>query len=427
MKAGFAKERIHVAYPCHLAGYAVQREAWEAYDDIFVKVCVIQQEKELFGCISLDVIAIDHLLMERIYQILKEQKQNIDHFIISATHTHAAPGGMLDTMHGLLLGSENIFQLPDDVWLDTLAHTCNVAFHHALMDLKDASIAIAEGHVTGIGKNRNDPVFPGNEQIYAVFVKQTFGREVVLVNYACHPTVLSADNDKVSSDFPGYADTLLQNQFFFCMYLNGCGGDISTRFTRKGSTYEEVKRFGSLFAEKISELYKIAIPIQHFSWNRYSIEMELVCQPYLSYEEAKQFYEEACEHVKRLKYNHASIHTLRLAQAHREGAEMQLRRARYGSQISSWEVAITIWKMNHEIFIIFPGELYSQLANPIMQDHVHVLGYSNGYLGYFADEQAYEAGYYEALSSPFAKGEAERLIKRIQRKIQQLQEEQSCK
>ena len=42
---------------------------------------------------------------------------------------------------------------------------------------------------------------------------------------------------------------------------------------------------------------------------------------------------------------------------------------------------------------------------------------------YFADRNAYEQRYYEALSSPFAAGEAERMMDLIQNEIEEWREQ----
>ena len=49
-------------------------------------------------------------------------------------------------------------------------------------------------------------------------------------------------------------------------------------------------------------------------------------------------------------------------------------------------------------------------SNPLQNENVHFVGYANGYLGYFADKVAYDSFCYEALSSPFDKGEGERMM-----------------
>ena len=50
----------------------------------------------------------------------------------------------------------------------------------------------------------------------------------------------------------------------------------------------------------------------------------------------------------------------------------------------------------------------------------HFIGYANGYAGYFADMPAYDSFYYEALSSPFQKGEGEKLMLCVAQEVKKI-------
>lgn len=101
---------------------------------------------------------------------------------------------------------------------------------------------------------------------------------------------------------------------------------------------------------------------------------------------------------------------LRLLQARLEGAEASLNYAKHGPKQEEWPVTVSIWRINRDIFIGVPGELFSELSNPLQNERIHFAGYANGYLGYFADKAAYDSLNYEALSSPFERGQAEALM-----------------
>ena len=50
-----------------------------------------------------------------------------------------------------------------------------------------------------------------------------------------------------------------------------------------------------------------------------------------------------------------------------------------------------------------------------------IIGYANGYNLYIADRASYDAQYYEALASPFARGEGERLMEYVKELLRQLE------
>lgn len=74
-------------------------------------------------------------------------------------------------------------------------------------------------------------------------------------------------------------------------------------------------------------------------------------------------------------------------------------------------------KINRFNFVGVPGELYSELSNPIKTDEVNFVSYANGYFGYFVNANAFDKNYYEAQSSPYRYGEAEKMMKIIEAKI----------
>ena len=76
--------------------------------------------------------------------------------------------------------------------------------------------------------------------------------------------------------------------------------------------------------------------------------------------------------------------------------------------------------MSDMFIVCVPGELFSELSNTIKKENVYFASYSNGYLGYFSDENGYDNNVYEALSSPFKKGQSEHMICCIHKKINEM-------
>jgi len=73
--------------------------------------------------------------------------------------------------------------------------------------LAPAGLGWAEGHLTGIRLNRNDPDHgPMDPQVTVVRVDGADGQPVaVRMNYGCHPTVMGHVNLELSADYPGAA------------------------------------------------------------------------------------------------------------------------------------------------------------------------------------------------------------------------------
>lgn len=418
MKIGFAKVSITPALPRQLAGYAKKRIAYDVLDDVYVKVMVLSIQEKRYGIVSYDVCAIDSLLIEEVKKECAKQGLGEMHLLFTATHTHSSFGGLIDTIHGVNRVAEEIFVTTDKQLIKEVAEKSVKAIVIACEDLQEGTLSIAKTQVHDIGNNRNNVHFPGNDDMTAMFAEQRHGRRSIITNFACHPTVLNDQNLSISADYPGAIDAhMIQQGYVMNLFLNGSCGDISTRYSRHGVGYEEVQRYGALCKNALVDLAKQATPmdIDHIDWKTFTWSLNMKKPDDIPH--AK----EALELQERLllKATHQGVQgsELRLQESFVEGAQANLRHAISGLHQEFCEVEVTIIRMNKETFVCIPGELFSELSNPLQTAHIHFIGYANGYLGYFADQKAYKNRCYEALSSPFEEGEGEKLMKYIEHEL----------
>jgi hypothetical protein len=142
--------------------------------------------------------------------------------------------------------------------------------------------------------------------------------------------------------------------------------------------------------------------------------------------------------LRALKERGAGQAELRRAESFLEGAEINLLKAQYrdppsvpvhsagetaagkGSLHDMIPVEAGILTIQNRTILCSPFELFSTLAVPLKKSHdLEMFGYINALEGYLADKDAYENMDYEALSSPFARGEGEHYIELISRMIVQ--------
>ncbi len=411
MKIGFAQQCITPTLPVRLAGYARTRIAKEVLDDLFVKVFLYQREHETYGILSYDLIAVDDVILRQLKEGMEQLRLKQENFLFTATHTHSGPGGVLETRQGLLKPALDVFLETDPKLTAYIAQKSLLALKEALKSCKETAVSCARGTLTQIGDNRNCRDFKGNSDIAAVFLEQEDGRKAMLLHYACHPTVLNSESVRVSADFPGaVAARMKQHGYAVCMYLNGSCGDISTRFSRRESSAGELMRYGHMFEEKLLGLMQTARPaeIREFAIVRKVFRMDV--KPPGSIKEAQKEIAAAEQRLQKAHQDGIGSSKLRVLESRREGAQSALSLAQNPYAMTSCAVPVTFVKMNRQVFVCVPGELFSELSNPLQGNQMHFIGYTNGYLGYFADEFAYDHFYYEALSSPFQKGQGERLM-----------------
>lgn len=421
MKIGLGIKKITPELPVLMAGYEGERKADGILDDLYAKVLLIekQREKEIFGIISFDLVGVDHLIIDRLEEKMNELGLDRNHFIISATHTHSGPGGILDT-RGDLKGMKEVFGYSNRKTIAGIVRNTVAALKEALEDLSAGKIYYANDQLEGIGTNRNEEGLSGKDDLFLLYIEKENGRKAVVIHFACHPTILNALNSKISGDFPGVIQNKLTKKGYdISFFLNGSGGDISTRFTRKEPTYEEVLRMAELFQDKIIENRDRARWAGEFSIEskRIFFPMKVKKPEKLSDAHENLFYyrkkaEEALE-------KGITGGELRKIESNYEGARANLHYAENPIQKEEVVLLIGFVSVDDHYFITIPGELFSELGRKIENEKVHIIGYANGYIGYIADERAYTNRTYEALSSPFEKGEGEKLVDFIEKMIEE--------
>ena len=92
-KIGYAQEIITPPTGVGLAGYFNKRPNQGMYDDLYVKVVIIESQNKKFGFMTFDLCSLHEPLFQELEKRIVEKfgKELHDNLIISATHTHTGP------------------------------------------------------------------------------------------------------------------------------------------------------------------------------------------------------------------------------------------------------------------------------------------------------------------------------------------------
>lgn len=194
--------------------------------------------------LSVDAIAVDAVIARRIRRAVSVNSQVDDAAIlVCASHTHAGPAGLREAA----VGSENGF---DQHVVDAYVSAALAAAHFAATALQDAALSFSVGEVVGVAANRRDPSCAVNSRATLLSVDAAAGEPIAKIwNFACHATVLGSSNTLISPDLPGEVRACLREANTPEMpvaYLPGFGGDVSTRFTRRGQSPAELERLARI-------------------------------------------------------------------------------------------------------------------------------------------------------------------------------------
>jgi len=324
--------------------------------------------------------------------------------LLACSHTHSGPAGLLRRVAGF--GGEVDAGLQEM----TLRNLVGAA-RWAANGLEPAQVGVETGCVTEIGRNRNDPeAGPIDSTVTVLRVDDAAGEPLaVMMNYGCHPTVLGHDNREISADFPGAARRVLKGVYPRTVFLftNGAAGDVSTRFTRRAQTFDEVRRLGRILAGEVLHVLQLVETISAGPLSSQVADLEVDLRELPPRDVAEEELEEERDRLRKLEEAGASHGEIRRATTRVEGAEAQLRLIEGLGGRRHVRSQVQVVRIGDLLCVGMPGEPFARLGLDLKEKSsgasTAVISYANDDIGYFPDQRAMADGTYEALASPFGR------------------------
>jgi hypothetical protein len=355
--------------------------------DLYARAFYIEDSEKLCF-ITLDSLGVCTSVQKLFETTVKEILGSDVTLILSSSHTHYAPS--LTQALGYIKTNDSYVKFVQSRLRALLMN----------MKIRDAHLSVDcnQMNQTLIGRSR----ISGNNDDYVILhllrfydQNQRIGNFII---YNCHPTISDAQVAHFTSDYVGVTlETLSKNhpgEFF--MFFQGPAGDISTRFTRKNRSYEEVIRMGRLLGDSVNAMMKHAPKPKELKLSRkrldYTIEGKLkssdsfVISAQASDREISEF-----ENAKNIVKDMSSY-----------------------PQLLHQQITIDIIQMGLSTLIFNPFELFSSYSRYLPVNGV-LIGYSQGYAGYMSDiDSAYAS--YETLLEIYSDQDKQRLIDIIRSK-----------
>jgi neutral ceramidase len=426
LRAGFSKVCIspHIGAP--LAGFAAREGVSEGiHDDLFARALVLSDEKTTLALVSVDLLALPSEFVRRVRgEIEIKTGISADAVMIASTHTHAGPV----TITTFFNPEESV----DARYMNRLAEALVESVTTAWRDRFPAKVGVGEARVDGVGVNRRSPdQLPVDEQVGIIKVNDVDGdTRAVLMNYACHPTVLGPDNLLVTGDFPNFAVTEIERDIGpdgFAMFVNGTQGNISMGHSSElsaigvitpGRTFERAAELGRLLADATLG----ALPDIDTSGDptlaALTIPVNLPLKDYPSLEEADNSLKEADDLLAKLTAEGAPQERIMPAKTQRLYASITNFYARETRGLPEGQLPIELqgFRLGDAAFVAIPGEVFVEIGLALKNQLPHrtfVFGIANGYIGYLPTREAHEVGGYEVVSSKCQPGAADVLVEKV--------------
>jgi hypothetical protein len=385
----------------------------DLHDDLFARALVLDDGHQKIALLSVDAIGYDNSILGKGRDFTCELRRKVaactglkpGAIMLAATHAHSVP----ETIG--LTPFRDVPGVPE--WLEhhlqELVKTVVDAWKNRAPARAFAGITRVEGIaryrriVLKNGKLSVHGALPPPEQVAVPWQLDEslnllwFEREngapcAALMNYTAHP-VIAMLLPQVCADYPGAASTLVEKRLpgVVCLFTNGAAGNINS--VKVSTNFDDVallgRRLGTAALDKIAAL-RADQPLRDTSLEVRSVQFELEPRPCPPLAQALK----AASPTAIGKDGTLTRLALKLAEGPLRG------------EIQAMRLGPVRW-------ISLPGEPFVETGLALKQAGANfVVGYANGYLGYFPIRRAYDEGGYEVIRgawSRVAPGSAERL------------------
>lgn len=435
LKAGYASVTITPPFGIPLAGYFVDRFMDGILDDLEICALALSDGENKAIIMAADLLGIREEELTPVRKAVAEKlNMTVGGVFIACTHTHTAPQVGKNTT-GSLPEEWNFYQ--DILWTKfvdvavmafeglapakmgwAVGKAPNIAFIRRYR-MKDGKVC------TNPGVNNPDilaPIGTADESVNLLRFARENG-DIALVNFGVHPDTVGGC--KVSADYPKFVRKTLESVIPGCkaLFLNGAQGDVNhVNVAPKGGDnnglvpmfddcdrgYSHTRHMGQTIAGGVLQVYEKVqfadVDKLTFASGNCMIPANIpnaedlpLAREYAALHEADRDSE--------IPYKGMELTTV-VAEA------LRMLRLEHGPE--HFDLPMTAIGIGPAVLVSIPGEPFAGIGQGIQAgspfDITLTCCCANGYEGYFPMQEAYDEGGYEARSSNFKAGVAERLI-----------------
>jgi len=435
LQAGYAAVTITPPLGIPLAGYFIDRPMDGVLDELEICALALSDGKNKAVVLVADLLGIRAVDLNPVRQTIAEKlDMAVEGVFIACTHSHTAPQ-ISENTTGKLPEKWKFYQ--DMLWAK-FVDAARLAFR----DLQTAKMGWAVGNAPNIafirrfrmkdGKVRTNPGVGNPDILHPIGTVDErvnvlrFARDkgdIVLVNFGVHPDTVGGC--KASADYPKFVRSTLEAAIPGCkaLFLNGAQGDVNhvnvnakdgdknglePMFDDCDRGYVHTRHMGQTIAGAVLQVYEKV--------NFTDVE-EIRCGG----------------SVCQIPANRADPKDLPLAREyaklHKEGRDAEIpyqgmelttvvaeamRMLRLENGPDHFDLPVSAISLGEAVLVGIPGEPFTGIGRGLKEGSPFAITLpcccANGYEGYYPMQEAYDEGGYEARSSNFKAGVAEKLI-----------------
>ena len=435
LKAGFGRVTITPPFGIPLAGYFVERPMDGVLDELEIQALALDDGENKTLILAADLLGIRAVDLNPVRKAIAQRlNMAVEAVMIACTHTHTAPQ-ISENTTGKLPEKWHFYQ--EMLWTKFVD-----AADLAVQDLAPAKMGYGVGNAphiafirryrmkdgsvrTNPGVNNPDilaPIGTVDERVNVLRFVRDKG-DIVLVNFGVHPDTIGGC--KVSADYPRFVRQTLENTIegSKVIFLNGAQGDVNhinisptggdynglaPQFDDCDRGYDHSRHMGRTIAGGVLQVYEkvqfvedakinFANSICTIPANKGREDQIPLAEKYAALHKAGRDEE--------IPYKGMQLTTV-VAEA------LRILRLRNGPE--GFDLPLTAISVGPAVLVGIPGEPFTGIGRGIKENSGFDITLpcccANGYEGYYPMQDAYDEGGYEARSSNFAAGVAEKII-----------------
>lgn len=227
MKYSYKKILINAPFATCQEGHIQQTFLVSKHkDNLYARAYGFIEKDTWFINVSCDLIGVPNKTRELIQDELRKYYNRPDLIlVIGATHTHYSHS-IHDSKY------EEFFRKIVIEGLKEMEY----------IEYENVTSSYRRMHATPVGKSRITDYDTNLEFLSVISFYTNDNNFLNIIIHNCHPTTLDAYSDFFSSEYPGQLMSKLESDYpnSNFIFLQGAAGDISSRFVRKGKTYEDM-------------------------------------------------------------------------------------------------------------------------------------------------------------------------------------------
>lgn len=395
---GAAKVEITPPLEVPYLSFAPRHQAFAAvHDPLYARALVISDGRQRGALISAEAIGFINSVLGEDRNFTAEVRAEVerrtgiprDSVMLAAAHVHSSPDSIdIRPLRESPAGA---------AWLEGLIGKLGAEVVAAQANMFEAALRIGQAEFPGYSKNRRGEDCLDDLVTVLLFESPDKRRRILVVNYACHPVIVQAQ-DRVSADYVGVMASNLEKDVAgleACLFLQAACGDInpSVDDTRD---FADVEKMGTALAGKVVAILDgmpAADEADETAVIRHAAEPVLFASSSRTIELPSRSLPPLGEASPVAGDNRMWLGD-ELAERRREGEK-------------PYAAELQVMRVGNAVLAGIPGEPFCRMGKAIREMAAPLtgipVGYANGYLGYIVPPESWARGGYEAAPGPWSK------------------------